>query len=61
MNKTELKCELDAVYSELVSLTDTANELKQFAAKLSKSIYEVNKKIDNLGLPQKITQKKKNS
>ena len=33
MNKTELKCELDAVYSELVSLTDTANELKQFAAK----------------------------
>jgi len=53
MNKDKLTSELDSVYSELIALTDAANELHHFAAKLSKCVYEVNKRIDNLDLPKK--------
>ncbi len=58
MNKDKLTSELDSVYSELITLSDAANELHHFAAKLSKCVYEVNKRIDNLELPKKLSQKK---
>ena len=61
MNKDKLTSELDSVYSDLIALTDAANELHHFAAKLSKCVYEVNKRIDNLDFPKKSSQKKKNS
>ena len=53
MNQDKLREELDDVYAELVILTNTASELKQYAAKLSKLIYEINKKVDDISSPSK--------
>ena len=49
MKTKDLKDRVDGILMELHELENNAARLKQYAAKLTKSIYEVNKKLHEIG------------
>ena len=54
MKTDDLKDKVDIILMELHELENNATRLKQYAAKLTKSIYEVNKKLHQIPIPNTI-------
>ena len=54
MKTKDLKDRVDVILMELHELDNNAARLKQYAAKLTKSIYEVNKKLHEIPIPDVI-------
>ena len=54
MKTKDLKDRVDGILMELHELENNATRLKQYAAKLTKSIYEVNKKLHQIPIPDTI-------
>ena len=54
MKTKDLKDRVDGILMELHELENNATILKQYAAKLTKSIYEINKKLHDIPIPTAI-------
>ena len=54
MKTKDLKDRVDGILMELHELENNATRLKQYAAKLTKSIYEINKRLHEIPIPDAI-------
>ena len=54
MKTKDLKDRVDGILMELHELENNASRLKQYAARLTKSIYEINKRLHEIPIPDTI-------
>ena len=54
MKTKDLKDRVDGILMELHELENNASRLKQYAARLTKSIYEINKRLHEIPIPDAI-------
>ena len=54
MKTKDLKDRVDVILMELHELENNATRLKQYAARLTKSIYEINKRLHEIPIPDAI-------
>ena len=54
MKTDDLKDRVDGILMELHELENNASRLKQYASKLSKSIYHINKRLHDIPIPDAI-------
>ena len=54
MKTKDLKDRVDGILMELHELENNASRLKQYPARLTKSIYEINKRLHEIPIPDTI-------